>query len=50
MKAMIVPNTVSMLNNQNICIGDSGGSTHSTQYGQGLVNIHKGKDNDSVIY
>ena len=39
MKAMIVPNTVSMLNNQNICIGDSGASTHSTQYGQGLVNI-----------
>ena len=49
MEAMNVPNIVSMLNNTNIFIGDSGAFTHSTQYGQGLVNIHKGNDNDSVI-
>ena len=30
MKAMSVSNTVSMLNNPNIVIGDSGASTHST--------------------
>ena len=41
MKTMTVPNTVSMLNNPNIFIGDSGASIHSTQYGQGLVNINK---------
>ena len=49
MNVMTVPNTVSMLNNRNIFIGDSGGSTHRTQYGQGLVNILKGKGNDSVM-
>ena len=49
MKAMTVPNTVSLLNNPSIFIGDSGASTHSTQCGQGLVNNHKGKDNDSVM-
>ena len=49
MKAMTVPNTVSMLNNPNIVIGDSGASTHSNQYGQGLVHMYKGKDNDSVM-
>ena len=49
MKAMTVPNTFSMINNPNIFIGDSGASTHSTQYGQELVNIHKGNDNDLVM-
>ena len=49
MKAMTIPNTVSMLNDPNIFIGDSGASTHSTQHGQGLVHIHKGKDNDLVM-
>ena len=38
-----------MLNNPNIFIGDSGASTHSNQYGQGLVDINQGKDNDSVM-
>ena len=49
MKVMTVPNRVSMLNNPNIFIGDSGAFTHSTQYGQGPVNIRKGKENDSVV-
>ena len=49
MNAMTVPNTVSMLNNPDIFIGDLGTSTHSTQYDQGLVNIHKGKENDLVM-
>jgi len=34
MKAITVPNTVSMLNNPTIFIGDSGIYTHSTRYGQ----------------
>ena len=49
MKAMTVPNTVIILNDLNIVIGDSEASTHSTKYDQGLVNIHKGKDHDLVI-
>ena len=49
MKVMTVPNRVSMLNNPNIFIRDSGAFTHSTQYGQGPVNIRKGKENDSVV-
>ena len=34
MKAITVPNTVSMLNNPTIFIGDSDIYTHSTRYGQ----------------
>ena len=49
MKAMSVSNTVSMLNNPNIVIGDSGASTHSTQFGRGIINIKRGHTIDSVM-
>ena len=49
MKVMTVPNTVNILNNPNIFIGDSGASNHSTQYGEGIINRKKGNSGDSVM-
>ena len=49
MKEMSVSNTVSMLNNPNIFIGDSGASTHNTHFVGGIINIKRGYTNDSVM-
>ena len=46
---MTVPNTASILSNQNMFIRDWDAFTHSTQHGQVLVNVQKGKENDSVM-
>ena len=49
MKTVTAPNTVSMLNDPNIFIGDFGASTHSTLGGEGLINMKRGEANDVVI-
>ena len=49
MKVMTVPNTMNILNNPNVVIGDSGASNHSTQYGEGIINRKKGNSRDSVM-
>ena len=49
MKTMTVPNTDSMIYNLNIFIGNSGTSTYSTRFGEGIINVKRGNTNDSVM-
>ena len=46
---MIEPNTVSILSNPNIFIGYFSASTYITMYSNGMIDIHGGRDSDSII-
>ena len=46
---MHFPHTIEALKNPNIFIGDTSASSHSSQYQNGMVNLHDGQDDDSVI-
>ena len=48
MQTITISNKISMLNDRNILIEYSGAFTHNTQHGQGIVNIRKEKENDSI--
>ena len=49
MKAMTVPNTVHILNDPNIFIGNSGAPNYSTQCGEGISNCKKTNSGDAVM-
>ena len=43
------PHTIEALKNPNIFIGDTGASSNSSQYQNGMVNLHDGQHGDSVM-
>ena len=46
---VIVPNTVRILLDQNICIRDFSAFTPIIMYYDGMVDMHSGRDNQSVM-
>ena len=46
---MHFPHTIEELKNPNMFTGDTGASSHSSQYQNGMVNLHDGQDGDSVM-